>query len=130
MNIIEFMVIISVITLLFCVSLVKVVYAGVDFSMTGREYVYDIPRFTSKEDALDWANKQKWVEPQRRQLESYVAKIGYLYDVEEDFRQKAFFYHQWERGTLALRIIENYRRLGIKGNDVGAYVVASSIPII
>jgi len=113
------------------------VYAGVDFTMgagdlamSGREFVYDIPRFASKEEALSWANKQKWVEPQRRQLESYVAKIGYLYDVETDFRQKAFFYHQWERSNLALRIISNYRRLGIKGVErVGSEFYACEIPL-
>ena len=107
------------------------VEAGVDFSMMGREKVYTIPEFKSKEDALDWANRSKWIEPQRRQLEGYVARIGRLYDMEEDKRQRIFFYHQWERASLALKIISNYKRLGIKGDDamVGSSVYIGMTPL-
>lgn len=109
-------------------------YAGVDLrfdsAMTGRQKVYKIPDFKSKEDALDWANRVKWIEPLRQQLEGYVARMGRLYDMEHHTILSDKYYHQWERGTLALRIIENYKRLKIPGNEamVGSSFYAGEIP--
>lgn len=96
--------------------------------MSARQPVYDIPEFHSKQDTLDWANKVKWVEPLRRQLQGRVERYGRLYDMERDFKLMNYYYHQWEYGKLALRIIDNYKRLGIVG-DVGAEIYIGEQPL-
>lgn len=98
---------------------------------------YVIPEFKSDQEAIKYANKAKWIEPLYQQFaeyektlraEAYDSSKGWLGYGQKNFNNP--WRDQWYRISLALKIMGNYKRQGIKGDSaqVGAYWMASSVP--
>ena len=95
-------------------------YAGVDFSMSGKPV---IPDFSTTQEAVDWANKVKWVEPIRRQLKHKIEDIR-LQVANLDLSNKegtdeaAVLMEKREYYKQALNVIELYKSKGVVGTSI------------
>ena len=96
----------------------------------------EVPFFKSQMDAITWANNMKWVEEylieiHRRVKEldtdAWDKEIGWL-NPEQRGRSNNMYKNQSEWLQVAARIMDDYKRQGIKG-DVGASFMAYSIPL-
>lgn len=97
-------------------------------AMTSEEFYanYKIPQFDNKEQALIWSHKTKWQEPIRRLLIDHMAELMVTADLNTPkklvptkaaIQKSSYYMAQWEDCMAALKIIEDYKMKGIKGDS-------------
>lgn len=109
-------------------------YAGVDFSMSGGEF--EVPKFSSRSEAIKYANKVKWIEPVLYKFKehfyhlqnwhmNYRADPGHYPVIAEYVEEQLTYLH------LAIGIMENFKKHNVQGDaaQVGSTVYAGSVPI-
>lgn len=93
--------------------------------------------FNSNQEAIRFAQRHKWDEPVLKILverlrdlsyDAYDRHIGWM--LAGQTSKNNMYYDQWYRTDLCVRIMQNYKRKGIKPDPamVGSVVFASSIP--
>ena len=95
---------------------------GVDFSMHS-QYIEDVPDFKSYQDAVAYAKRVKWNERILLRLKEKSKELwDDAYDIDTGWmlmnqKQKGNVHReQWQRVLVALKIIEEYKRKGIRGD--------------
>lgn len=92
------------------------VFAGVDFSMMGQQ---GMPEFNNVREAMDWVKQVKWTEEYREQLqkkkEEVLHEVGTLGDVKFGSPQVREIMNRWEIYAVALRMMDDYKSMGVKG---------------
>jgi len=100
--------------------------------------IYVIPAFKSEDDAIRYATKAKWIEPLLQQMiahrdmlriNSDDPSVGWLLKHQSPIGN--IYYEQWKYVDIAVRIMINFKKKGIKGDQsmVGSSIYAGSYPI-
>lgn len=99
---------------------------------------YPIPEFKSVQDAVNWANKMKWIEPIRRRLGITIAELRIKTRVcesdicnQKKLNEVARLHNVIDRLSAAKNKMEEYRQLNESGGEeaLGASTYAGSVPI-
>lgn len=107
---------------------------GLDPAMTSEQFYanYKIPEFGNKEEAIIWSHKTKWQEPIRRLLITKMSELMVTADLntpkkiapsKEAIQKASYYMQQWEDCLAALKVIEEYKMKGIKGDSAMVHVV-------
>ncbi len=104
-------------------------YAGADFSMLSGKGYTRLPEFKTAEDARKFGHMVKWDEPIRRMMrgkmeairEELIREERGLTDITNfsdavNYNKLVKLATQYEAYVMAIMIIEDYKKLGIKGS--------------
>lgn len=91
--------------------------AGVDFSQLGGSNQSTVPEFYTEREAISWAKDVKWVETLRQELRK--KRVSIIREISSmnasDPKKVEELLNQWSRYNMALNIMEEYKKMGVKG---------------
>lgn len=109
-------------------------WGGINFAMTSSEPVrIDIPDFKSRGEAIKFANNVKWNDQVLHDLRQLMHGYFYMTWLEGDptikeIENAAWYAQQWEFCQLAIKVIKNFQRHGVRGPQDSAQIAIPEFP--
>lgn len=114
------------------ILLPNIAYAGMDFTGLSGDRAQAVPEFHTVQAAMDWVKETKWVEEYEKQLrekkDEILHEVGALQEIKYGSEKVKEIMNRWEIYAVALRMMEDYKEMGVKGTPVGASFYGGSIP--